>query len=520
MAVEPGGLPGPGIAKRRRFGKEPCLLSLLLAVFLLFVGVGALGAQVKTLPEVPREFRAAWVATVSNIDWPSAQNLSSEEQQAELIQILDTAARLNLNAIIFQVRPMFDALYLSELEPWSEYLTGTMGKAPDPFYDPLEFIIREAHQRGLELHAWFNPYRARHSSARSEIAAGHVANSQPRIVREIGDYLWADPTEEATKRHTLDVILDVVRRYAVDGVHIDDYFYPYPSYSGGADFPDEDSWQRYRADGGELDRDDWRRHHVNDFVARFYREVKQEDPLVKVGISPFGIWRPGHPEGIAGFDQYAQLYADARLWLNEGSLDYIAPQLYWDIGQEKQSYIRLLEWWVEQNSKNRHVWPGNSPNRIRPDGQGRSPEEIQNQILATRDQPGAGGNVHFSIRAFTRNVLGVADLLRDGPYAQPALAPPSPWLSESAPARPDLTARLSIRSGERVITWTSRPDDEVRLWVVYRKENGAWSYQIVPAAGKETESLRLPAGHQVTEIAVSAVNRAGNESRPAWRRLQ
>lgn len=332
-----------------------------LVLTILVPAAASLKGQVDDhdLPGIPREFRAAWIATVANIDWPSRRALTPEQQKAELLNILDVSKQLNLNALIFQARPMCDALYASELEPWSEFLTGTMGKAPEPFYDPLAFIIEEAHKRGLELHVWFNPYRARHPSSRT-MAANHVSHTKPEIVRPYGKYLWLDPAEEETKRHSLAVILDVVRRYRVDGVHLDDYFYPYKSYAAGADFPDEEPWQRYLASGGTLSRDDWRRGHVNDFVQRFYREVKEANPLVKVGISPFGIYRPGIPAGThSGFDQYAELYADAKLWLNQGWLDYWTPQLYWPIAAEKQSYPVLLKWWVSENQQGRHIWFGN-----------------------------------------------------------------------------------------------------------------------------------------------------------------
>jgi uncharacterized lipoprotein YddW (UPF0748 family) len=493
-------------------------LASLLPVCVFAAGLSGQARQ-SDLPEVPREFRAAWVATVANIDWPSNRTLSPEEQQAELIGIFDKATEINLNALILQIRPMCDALYESELEPWSEYLTGTMGKAPEPFWDPLQFAVEHARKRGMELHVWFNPYRARHPSARSELPDNHISKTHPEIVRQYGSYLWLDPAEELTKRHTLDVILDVVRRYDIDGVHIDDYFYPYPSYADGADFPDDGPWERYQAEGGDLSRHDWRRHHVNDFVERFYREVKEENPLVKVGISPFGIWRPGHPEGIAGMDQYSVLYADAKLWLNEGWLDYWTPQLYWPMAQEQQSYTRLLQWWVEQNHEGRHVWPGNFTSRVLREG-GWKPEEILNQIEATREQDGSEGNVHFSMIALTQNRQGLSDLLRDGPYAQPALVPASPWLSDRQPSTPELNVRRSLFRGERTISWRSSEQDQIRLWVVYKlNRSGNWSYEFVPAAGSSQGTLTLPRGADVSEIAIKAVDLNGTESEPARRRL-
>ncbi|HEU0052128.1 MAG TPA: family 10 glycosylhydrolase, partial [Longimicrobium sp.] len=243
-------------------------------------------------PAVRREFRAVWVATVANIDWPSRPGLPADSARRELDAILDRSAELRLNAIVFQVRPAADALYPSTLEPWSEYLTGAQGTPPDQAWDPLAYAVEGAHRRGMELHAWFNPYRARHPSAKSPNSATHISRANPELVKRYGQYLWMDPGEPAVQQRSIDVMMDVVRRYDVDGVHIDDYFYPYPERdSAGAniDFPDSASWARYVAGGGRLSRDDWRRHNVDVFIQRLYREIKNEKPWVKFGISPFGI---------------------------------------------------------------------------------------------------------------------------------------------------------------------------------------------------------------------------------------
>jgi len=351
-------------------------------------------------PEVPREVRAAWIATVANIDWPSEPGLPVAEQKAELRRMLDRAAALNLNAVIFQVRPHADALYDSPHEPWSFYLTGKQGKAPDPHYDPLAFAVEAAHERGLELHAWFNPYRAGHPADSSARAPSHVSNQHPSWVREYGEYLWLDPGVPAARDHTHRVIMDVVRRYDVDGVHFDDYFYPYPSYADGAPFPDSTSWARAQANGWEGSRADWRRHNVNRLVERLYRSIKETKPHVKFGISPFGIWRPDHPPGTRGFDAYDQLYADARTWIREGWVDYLAPQLYYRSDQFGYSYPEMLRWWIEQNHEDRHVWPGLYTSRVRMDGQQHwSDRQILGQIYTARSHPGATGQIHFSMQA-------------------------------------------------------------------------------------------------------------------------
>ncbi|MCK5740110.1 family 10 glycosylhydrolase, partial [bacterium] len=255
-------------------------------------------------PRADREFRAAWIASVANINWPSRPGLPVDVQQAEAIELLDMLQENNFNAVIFQVRPQCDALYSSELEPWSYYLAGEQGKAPEPFYDPLEFWINATHDRGLELHVWVNPYRAHH------VVGGPVSNSSvvkkhPELVVKLkSGYWWLDPSLPGTRNHSEAVVMDLVRRYDIDGVHMDDYFYPYPSYNDNEDFPDNQSWATYQQNGGELSRGDWRRESVNIFIKDLYAAIKAEKPHVKFGLSPFGIWRPNFPPSISGFDQY------------------------------------------------------------------------------------------------------------------------------------------------------------------------------------------------------------------------
>src|SRR5690606_7145814 len=252
------------------------------------------------LPNVPREFRAAWVATVANINWPSKNNLSTEQQKQEAINLLDMLKNNNFNAVIFQVRPSADGLYKSSLEPWSYFVTGTIGKAPSPYYDPLEFWVEEAHKRGLELHVWLNPYRAHHSNGGQVTSESLVRKSPENVVRLRNGMYWFDPASQETQNHAASVVMDIVKRYDIDGVHFDDYFYPYATYNGGADFPDDKTWFAYKKTGGNLSRPDWRRDNVNKFIKRIYTEIKKEKPSVKFGLSPFGIWKPGYPSGVTG----------------------------------------------------------------------------------------------------------------------------------------------------------------------------------------------------------------------------
>ena len=475
------------------------------------LGLFALGLVAHTAcaadapPPLKREFRGVWVATVSNIDWPSKPGLPAEKQKAELVAILDKAVDLRLNAVIFQVRPMADAIYESKREPWSEYLTGTLGKAPG--YDPLAFAVEEAHKRGLELHAWFNPYRARHPSAKSAAPDDHITRSRPDLAKPYGTHSWMNPTHPDVQNHSLDVILDVVKRYDIDGIHIDDYFYPYKE--KGADgkvipFPDDDTWEAYQKSGGKLGRDDWRRDAVNTFVKRMYTETKKAKPWVKVGISPFGIWRPGHPSGITGLNQYSELYADAKLWFNEGWVDYFSPQLYWPIRQEKQSFPKLLEWWAGENTKKRHLWPGLYTSRVTGTEKGWPAKEVAEQIARTRTQKGVDGAVHFSARALVRNSGGIADELAKT-YVEPALVPESPWLAEGkSPASPEV---VRVLTDGKPFLRVKVPTD-TRFVVVRALTGDAW-LTTVRGAGDGPIAIPEPRSKR---IVVVALDRTGRES--------
>jgi uncharacterized lipoprotein YddW (UPF0748 family) len=476
-------------------------------------------------PAAPREFRAAWISTVANIDWPSRSNLSVPQQQAEAIAILDKARALNLNAIVLQVRPSADAIYSSTIEPWSEYLTGTQGKSPQPWYDPLKFWIAQAHARGLELHAWFNPYRARHATAKSPNSASHVARTMPSVVKNYGRFQWMDPGEELASRQTLDVILDVVRRYDIDGVHIDDYFYPYPIEAPGAageaaaldgmgvaralEFPDQASWQRYVSGGGRLDRPNWRRQNVNGLIEALHKGIHHEKSWVKFGISPFGLGRPDRrPPGIAGFSQYDLLYADAELWLEKGWLDYLSPQLYWPIKQAPQAYGVLLDYWIGQNRHGRHVWPGLFTSRIGAATKAFVPAEITQQIGLTRTREGATGHVHFSMTALMGNRQGISDKLMAGPYAEPALVPATPWLGANRPGAPETRASREP-GGVRVQFIEGNKGAYFALW---SRHGAEWRFAVAPASKADwlvpDDKVHGPA----SAVFVSAIDRLGNES--------
>ncbi len=466
-------------------------------------------------PLPPREFRGVWVATVANIDWPSKPGLPVEEQQAELIALLDKAVQMHLNAVVFQVRPACDALYNSALEPWSEYLTGQQGKAPEPLYDPLDFAVAEAHKRGLELHAWFNPYRARHNEAKSPVAADHISKTRPDLVRNYAKFLWLDPGEPDVQDYTSQVVLDVVRRYDIDGIHMDDYFYPYrenDAKNHEIPFPDSASYHKYTQDGGTLNRDDWRRENVNLLVERLYKEIKAEKPWVKFGISPFGIWRPGSPAQIKGFDAYVQIYADSRKWLHNGWCDYFTPQLYWKIEQTPQSYPVLLNWWIGQNVQHRHLWPGNFTSRVGDESKTAWPlHEIVYQVKTTRGHAGATGNVHFSMKAFLTNQGGITDGLAKSVYALPALVPASPWLGTTRMGRPEITRSEDATTGGSVLTLKPFGEDRVWLWCIQTFANGVWNTQVLPGTQTTFALSADKAAPLPDAFAISEIDRLGNQ---------
>jgi uncharacterized lipoprotein YddW (UPF0748 family) len=454
-------------------------------------------------PKVAREFRGAWIATVANIDWPSKPGLSTAQQKAELILLLNRAQQLKLNAVIFQVRPACDAFYDSKIEPWSEYLTGVMGKAPEPFYDPLAFAIQEAHKCGLELHAWFNPYRALHKSHEGKVSRNHISKTRPELVRRFGQYLWLDPGEREVQEYSLSVVMDVVKRYDIDGVQFDDYFYLSAEDAGikNQDFPDDRSWKKY-GEGGGLSRDDWRRENVNGFVERVYRSIKAAKPWVKFGISPFGIWRPGYPPQIKGSDATIKYFADSRKWLMNGWVDYLAPQLYWPINQTEQSFPALLDWWADQNPKGRSLWPGLS---VANAGKWK-PDEIPNQIRLTRKQTGASGYILYDMKSLLLNSPLCGELERSL-NSEAALVRASSWLGNSPPGKPSLS--LTVSAGNLKATWNSSGTNAARWWVLQTKSFNDWKTEIF-AADVVSKVFNTPP----EAIAITAIDRVGNASVP------
>lgn len=443
-------------------------------------------------PVVTREFRGVWVASVYNIDWPSRKGLSAKAQQSELKAMLDQMVRLNLNAMIFQVRPHGDALYRSNIEPWSPWLTGTMGRSPG--YDPLAYCISQAHARGIEVHAWFNPFRAL-PNASMPVSSSHVSRTHPSLMRNFKSYKWMDPASNFTRQRALSVILDVTRRYDIDGIHIDDYFYPYP---------DVDSNGRAKQQFPDGKSPAQRRGYVDSFVQQMYTSVKKAKPWARVGISPFGIWKPGIPSGTtANINAYEHLAADSRKWLQRGWCDYMSPQLYWRI-QSPQSYTRLLNWWRAQGS--RPVWPGIATARIKStEDPGRPASEIINQVSLSRTAGrNYAGHVHWSMKSLRQNRGDISTLLGKKTYTTAALVPPMPWMSQNRPATPILKATTS-RSGVLAKWSPVRGASKYAIQVRYGK---SWyTVKVLPAS-----ATALTLAGKPDAIAVSSVDRYGTTS--------
>lgn len=359
-----------------------------------------------------REFRGAWIASVWNLNFPSKQGLTAEQKRREIAALMDTAQMAGLNAVMVQVRPESCALYESRLEPWSRFLTGAQGRSPG--FDPLRVFIEEGKRRGIAVHAWFNPYRAAINAGHTRHAS-HVVNRFKPHTKRVGNLLWMDPGAPAVQDHVVEVVRDVVRRYDIAGVHLDDYFYPYPAPGKTVHFPDEATYQEYRGRGGTLSHADWRRENVNTLIRRIHEVVKREKPNALFGVSPFGIYTRGQPPEVkAGLDQYNQLYADPLLWMRNGWVDYIAPQLYWRDGGP-QSFSALLRWWRNPsvNPRGVPVYPGIALDRL--GGSHNWPAaEITRQLqleksIGPRRQ---GGFILYNIKPLVDNLKGVRQIVR------------------------------------------------------------------------------------------------------------
>ncbi|WP_407644210.1 glycoside hydrolase family 10 protein [Falsibacillus albus] len=419
-----------------------------------------------------RELRAVWIATVANIDWPSKKGLTAEEQKQEFIKLLDDVKSMGMNAVVVQVKPTADAFYPSEYGPWSEYLTGTQGK--DPGYDPLAFMVEEAHKRNLEFHAWFNPYRiTMNSTDINTLSADHPARKHPDWVVPYGKQLYYNPGIPEARKFIEDGILEVVRKYDIDAVHMDDYFYPYKI--AGQEFPDQPTYEKYGKDLFDS-IDDWRRDNVNTLVREINQSIKAVKPYVKFGISPFGVWRniaddPTGSNTTAGQTNYDDLYADTRTWIQNGYVDYITPQIYWNIGFEPAAYDVLLDWWVKETIGHPvHLYIGQAAYKIDNNfvPAWSDPEEYVRQINLNHQYDTVKGSIHFSLKDLNRNPLGIKDRLTNDVYKHPALIPTMPWLDHTPPKKPKLRKVVKKENGNELSIEDHQLNSDTAYYAVYR----------------------------------------------------
>ncbi|WP_442589470.1 glycoside hydrolase family 10 protein [Pedobacter sp. AW31-3R] len=451
------------------------LKKIVLATFTTLLSSNFIYAQSTAKIAPKREFRGVWVATVTNIDWPSRPGLTADQQKQEFIGLLEQHKKSGMNAIILQVRPAADAFYKKSREPWSQWLTGTQGVAPAGGYDPLEFAIKEAHSRGMELHAWFNPYRATMSSS-SFVSPDHMTRKKPEWFFTYGGKKQFDPGLPEVREYIVQVILDVVKGYNVDGIHFDDYFYPYPL--AGQRINDEGTFKKY----GEAfdDIKDWRRNNVDVLIKQLDDSIHFYKKYVKFGISPFGIWKNQSDDQLGsdthGLSNYHELYADSRKWIKEGWVDYINPQIYFSFTRRAAPFGTLVDWWSD-NTYGRHLYIGQAAYLVnqKMEAAWRVPNQIPEQIRYLRKNNRVQGSIFFSSKSLSTVARGTQDSLRNDLYKYPALPPQMPWLDEVVPNQPQNLSAVAIPVGVQ-LKWEAplkAEDGETASgYVVYRFEEG------------------------------------------------
>ncbi len=436
------------------------LIGLTLSIFSFYF----LHAQPKY------EFRGVWIATVSNVDWPDRGVWDQDHQKASFIRLLDFHHKNGLNAIIFQVRPAADAFYPSPYEPWSQWLTGTQGRPPSNYWDPLEWMIQETHKRGMEFHAWLNPYRAVFNVKNSSIAANHITRQHPEWFLTYGDIRYFDPANKEGQKFVVSVVQDIVKRYDVDAIHMDDYFYPYPI--PGQEFPDETS---YRSSGTTLSKADWRRSNTDSIIKALNQVIKKENKYCKFGISPFGVWRNNDKDPErgsntkAGPTNYDYLFADILLWLEKGWVDYVTPQIYFNIGHNKVDFSETSDWWAKY-SYGKHIYVGHGIYKaIMKDPGWKKRDELPRQIEYLRTNEKIQGSILYSSRSVVNNPFGWVDSLRNNYYKYPALIPPMKWISDEKPGKP-LVDKTIIQDSimDLKISFNSKSNVPLRHYIVYQ----------------------------------------------------
>ncbi|MCD6544380.1 MAG: family 10 glycosylhydrolase [Flavobacteriaceae bacterium] len=495
---------------------------LVLIVFMLYQFSNA---QNKT----DREFRGVWIATVENIDWPSSKDLSTKEQKKEIIQLLDLYKSLNFNAIIFQIRPSADAFYNSRYEPWSSYLTGTNDKVPTPYYDPLAFIITETHKRGMEFHAWLNPYRAIVNYKEFHSNPFRLTYEKPEWFINYGKNKYFNPGIPEVRKYTNKIVEDIVQNYDVDAIHFDDYFYPYKIKD--ENFSDEVAFKTYGGDYYPNNLDDWRRNNVNLIIEELYTTIKTIKPWVQFGISPFGVWRnksvdPKGSDTDAGQTNYDDLYADVLLWINKGWLDYILPQAYWHIGHKKANYATIVEWWAE-NSQNVNLYIGQGAYRLDRKKEHRAwkkkkPTEIEKQLDLNKTILQIKGSAFFSGKTFVKNPLEINQILRNKYYQNPVLPPSTNHKKVFIPESVYGVQLKKQKNKKYRLSWESIPENkekEAIKFMVYKFDKNEHistdnSSNLLTITGSHYIDMSKKEYKQSHTFVIQAVSRNNNVSNP------
>ena len=493
----------------------------LVAVALLLWG----GSMAKTSAAAKREFRGAWIQCVNG----QFNGLSTTEMQRTLAYQLDELSKDGVNAILFQVRPECDALYVSSYEPWSRFLTGEQGKAPDPYWDPLQWMVQQCHLRGMELHAWINPFRAK-TKTTTNLASSHVAVLHPDRVFSYDGMLILNPGIPANRDYICHVVGDIVKRYDVDGIHIDDYFYPYPT--AGQTISDEAEYRAYS--NGIQDIGDWRRYNVNVFIKQLSDSIHATKPWVKFGVSPFGIYRnkknaPNIGSDTGGLQNYDDLYADVLLWINNGWVDYNVPQLYWQIGHKTADYKTLIAWW-NQYAANRPLYIGEDVERTVkfPDTENPSRNQMGEKFELHKSMKNVSGTVLWYAKAAVDNIGNYGTALREHYWKTPALQPLMPFIDKKAPKKP-LKVKPVWTDDGYILFW-SKPKskhwgDEVTKYVVYRFEAGEPinlddPSHILTITPKTYFKLPFLDGKKKYVYVVTSLDRMSNESKPAKKKIK
>lgn len=497
----------------------------LLCVFFLLLMAGGVFAQVQTGSAYPkREFRAAWIQSVNG----QFRGMPAEKLKQNLIGQLNSLQKAGINAIIFQVRPEADALYASRLEPWSRFLTGVQGKAPEPYWDPMQFMIDECHKRGMEFHAWINPYRTK-TTLKSELAPNHVYNIHPEWFVTYGDQLYFDPALPESRRHICMVVSDIVSRYDVDAIHMDDYFYPYPI--KGKDFPDDASFARFG--GGFSNKGDWRRSNVNVLIKKLHETIREIKPWVKFGVSPFGIYRNESSDPLGsktkGLQNYDDLYADVLLWAREGWIDYNIPQIYWHIGHPVADYETLVKWWA-RNTENRPLFIGQSVMNTVQNADPKNPSinQLPRKMALQRAYQTIGGSCQWPASAVVENAGKYRDALIAEYHKYPALPPVFDFMDNEAPAKVRKMKPVWTEDGY-ILFWTApKYKEEMNRavqYVVYRfndkeKVNIDDPSHIVAITRDNFYKLPYEDGKTKYRYVVTALDRLHNESKSVGKKIK